>query len=381
MTPARPVVAHLVGSWLPATEGWIADQIGAASGFDPVVLARRREGGAAPDVPAFAVDDLPRARKAMERLARNVTGWFPLHRAAARRAGARLLHAHFGHWGVRALPLARSLGVPLVTSFYGVDMWRAPGGQEALARRYRRLFAEGACFLAEGPVAREQLIRLGCPPQKVRVHRLGVQVAEIPFALRSRTPGEPLRVLMAARFAEKKGFPFGVEACARLMAAGMALRLTIVGGAGPGPAERAIARRVEGIIERYGVGEQVSLVGFVPRSRLREIAMEQHLLLHPSVRVADGDCEGGHPVVLTELAATGMPAIATTHCDIPQVVENGRNGWLVSEGDVEGLEGALRAAFDEGGALASRSREARLLAEERYDITRHTLDGVYAELI
>jgi colanic acid/amylovoran biosynthesis glycosyltransferase len=85
--------------------------------------------------------------------------------------------------------------------------------------------------------------------------------------------------------------------------------------------------------------------------------------------------------VLTELAATGMPAIATTHCDIPQVVENGRNGWLVSEGDVEGLEGALRAAFDEGGALASRSREARLLAEERYDITRHTLDGVYAELI
>ncbi len=48
-----------------------------------------------------------------------------------------------------------------------------------------------------------------------------------------------------------------------------------------------------------------------------------HLFLSPSVTAPDGDSEGGAPVSIIEAAATGMPVVSTTHCDIPQAVDDG----------------------------------------------------------
>jgi hypothetical protein len=68
----------------------------------------------------------------------------------------RLLHAHFGTVGCRALGLRRRLGIPLVTTFYGFDaaQWlRAPGIQET-ARIRARLLHPGS--------GRFRLIPVGC---------------------------------------------------------------------------------------------------------------------------------------------------------------------------------------------------------------------------
>ena len=57
---------------------------------------------------------------------------------------------------------------------------------------------------------------------------------------------------------------------------------------------------------------------------------------------SDGDTEGGAPVTLIELSATGMPIVSTTHCDIPNVVRDGKSGLLAPERDVDGLAERLR---------------------------------------
>jgi colanic acid/amylovoran biosynthesis glycosyltransferase len=372
----RPTVAHVTRTFIQVTESWIYDQIRFAGAVRGVVLARSRRNAA--DFPWEPVH-LPGSGlgRVGGRLAQWLLGYRPEHLRAARIEAVRLVHAHFGHTGVKSLGLARSLNVPLVTSFYGVDLWKERR-RGALMRRYRRLFGEGAAFVAEGPAARLRLLELGAPPQRTHVHRLGVDVDAIPFEPRSHDGR--FRVLMAARFAEKKGLEYGVEAFCRVARARAAMQLTIVGGAGDRKG-REIEARLRSLVAEWGLAERVDFTGFISRQALQELAASHHVLLHPSVTASNGDREGGHPVVLTQAAATGLPSIATLHCDIPEIVRDGESGWLVPERDVHSLVEALNATAEDPQELARRGAAARRLVESRYDARRQTLDSLYLSLI
>ncbi|MDP9349108.1 MAG: glycosyltransferase, partial [Gemmatimonadota bacterium] len=206
----------MLSTFLRPTENWIYDQLRFLRTHRAVVLAKHRaQREEFPWEPVYALSARGLPEVALNRGLGRMTGYYPFFVRAARMEGVRLLHAHFGHLGLFALPLARKLGIPLLTSFYGVDMWKHRQGVRGLRRRYAALFAGGDGFLAEGPAARARLVEIGCPPEKVHVHRLGIDPAEVPLAERRVGGDGELRVLMAARFTEKKGFPYGVEAFCR----------------------------------------------------------------------------------------------------------------------------------------------------------------------
>jgi colanic acid/amylovoran biosynthesis glycosyltransferase len=55
------------------------------------------------------------------------------------------------------------------------------------------------------------------------------------------------------------------------------------------------------------------------------------------VTASDGDTEGGAPVSIIEVAATGMPVVATQHCDIPEVLNRYPADLLAPERNVAEL--------------------------------------------
>ena len=356
-------VGHYVSTFLAPTEGWIYDQLRYARAVGSIVLTKRiANSDSFPWTPVYAT-----GRSLLQELGRLMRGFYPLHAEACLRHDVRLLHAHFGNRAVFALRLADHLGIPLIASFYGRDL----AGPDP----YERLFRDGARFLAEGPAARQRLIEIGCPADKVRIHRLGVNPDAIDFHERMRRADEPLRILMVGRFVEKKGFVFGIRAFSRA-AKTCALRLTIVGDAGRDAAEQAIKRQ---LLTEAQTSDKIEFHGLMPLPKLLEIARSHHIVMQPSVVAADGDREGGHPVVLTLLAAAGMPAVATRHCDIPEIVLDEQTGWLSDERDEQGLTSAiLRAAQSD---LPKFSRAARALVESKYDIRQQTLDVAYAGLL
>jgi colanic acid/amylovoran biosynthesis glycosyltransferase len=378
----QPTVGHLIGVFLPLTANWLYEQMRAVRGACSVVLAkvRERESEFTWD-PVYALDSGSKLRRLANRVARKIVGHYPDWERAARREGVRLLHAHFGPFGIHGLSLARALEVPLITSFYGVDIWKHKGGEAGLRQRYAPLFAKGAAFLVEGPAAAERVVSLGCSPSKVHVHRLGIDLSVIPFVPRTHPRGQPIRILMAARFSEKKGIPYGVEAFCRVAKHDLRLELTIVGGPGDSPAERAIEDEVHSLIARHGLTSRVRLPGMLSRATLRALFLEHHIFLHPSVRALDGDAEGGHPVVITEAAASGLPIIGTTHCDIPQIVAHGETGWLCRERDSDALASALRDAVADPERLTRFGAAARRLVERYYDISVQRWDTVYQQFI
>ena len=88
------------------------------------------------------------------------------------------------------------------------------------------------------------------------------------------------------------------------------------------------------------VGSAVSFCGFVSQDQLRNLYYSSHIYLHPSQMGSDGNQEGV-PNSMLEAMATGLPVFATRHGGIPEVIDDGKNGTLVTERDAVALANAL----------------------------------------
>jgi colanic acid/amylovoran biosynthesis glycosyltransferase len=222
----------------------------------------------------------------------------------------------------------------------------------------------------------ERLADLGCPRDKLRVHHLGVDPDKFPFARRARAKGEAFRILMVARFQEKKGYVHGLHALGALKTK-FDFEITIIGD---GPISET--REVLGAIADAGLGERVRLLGRRTPSEVTVEMHRSHILLAPSATAADGDNEGGAPVAIIEAMATGLPLVATRHCDIPNVVVDGVTGFLAAERDVRGLAQALERMFlaeVEWGAIGSLARK-RIESEFNSQTQGKRLAALYTEL-
>lgn len=259
---------------------------------------------------------------------------------ALRRNSIDLVHAHFGRAGYYALPAIRKLNIPLITSFYGYDVSEYPTKYPAWREYYRELFREVHYVLCLGQKMQENIINLGCPPEKTRIHHLGVNVHSINFQPRVWQPGTPLRVLIASAFRQRKGIPYALEALAQFRNE-CPLEITIIGDAPDHPDGRREKQIILETIKRHNLTPIVRMLGQQPYRKLFDEAAQHHIFMGPSITADDGDMEGT-PMVLADMAASGIPIIATTHSDISEIIVHGKTGLLAAERDSNGLLNHLR---------------------------------------
>ncbi|MGH8059689.1 MAG: glycosyltransferase, partial [Candidatus Entotheonellia bacterium] len=203
---AVPGVAHFHTEFLGRSETFIYRTLLALQRVQPVVFARRLlYPEEFPFAPIVLYPPAPGSLWGLlDRAGRRFFRREPFLARQFRRHAVRLLHAHFGPMGWELIRVAHMTGLPLVTTFYGYDMSMLPA-QGNWAERYGTLFSLGDLFLVEGPHMRAALIRLGCPAEKVRIQRIGINLALIPFRPRGPAVGRPVRLLFCGRFTEKKG--------------------------------------------------------------------------------------------------------------------------------------------------------------------------------
>ncbi|MCS6816474.1 MAG: glycosyltransferase [Blastocatellia bacterium] len=378
---ARPIVAEVKPEYLPLTETFIYEYLRALRRVRPVVVAEEVK-----HLDLFPVKELVRVRtleltlrermrdRLLAILLRFENARAYRYHAALRRLHPQLVHAHFGPTGVLVLAAARRLGVPLITSFYGYDL-SALARDPAWRARYRHLFAHGALFLVEGPHMRERLIRLGCPPEKIRVRRIAIDLDEFPFRPRVWREG-PLRLLQVGRLVEKKGHEYALRAFAHVRSRARESEFYIIGD---GP----LRPHLERLAGELGIAGAVHWLGPLSRAAYREVAERCHILVQPSVVAANGDDEGGAPTVLLEMQASGMPIVATRHADIPYVVREGESARLVPERDVAALADALLELIENPARWPSMAEAGRTFVAEHHDIRREAprLEALYWSVI
>jgi len=281
-----------------------------------------------------------------------------------RNIGADVLHSHFGNYGWGDIEASARAGVRHIVTFYGVDVNKLPSSDPRWIERYRHMFRSANHFLCEGPHMAECLKKLGCPPDKIAVHHLGVRVSRIRFEPRQPCRGRPFRILMCASFVEKKGLPYALEALGAL-GRDIPFEATLIGGSNGTPEHEAERKRILAAIDRFDLAGRLKIAGFMPYDRVIAEVYKHDVFLSPSITGSDGDTEGGAPVTIALMAATGMPIVSTTHCDIPEIVKHGISALLAPERDSAALTEHLRWLHGNGEQWRSFGTAARerILAE------------------
>ena len=142
------------------------------------------------------------------------------------------------------------------------------------------------------------------------------------------------------------------------------------------------SQKIVAAIEDGGLRETVRLLGYQPHSVMLRYAYDSHLFLSPSVTAESGDTEGGAPVSIIEMAASGMLVVATFHCDIPQVIEHEKTGLLAPERDVDALVQALQWLIDHPERWPQMQEASRRHVEKSFDARRQgqALGELYRQL-
>ena len=367
------VVVHSSPVWLPRTQTWMHEQCkNLPASVESHVVCERTENldqFALPNIHALA--NLPRWRVAWDRVLRKLGArhHMGLLVDVARKHDAKVLHSHFGHVGWLDLDAARQAELAHVVTFYGQDVNMLPRTQPLWRERYMEMFARITRVLCEGPHMARCIAALGCPVEKILVHHLGVDLRRFEFRPRKWDRNGPLRVLLCATFTEKKGIPYAIAALGALSRV-VPLEITLVGDANQGERQQAEKTKILSAIELHGLARVVTLPGYLPHAEILRLAYEHHVFVSPSVTAEDGDTEGGAPVAVCELAATGMPIVSTRHCDIPNVVEDGVGALLADERDTMGLLACLGRLVHDPQLWEELVTAARARIESHFDAAK-----------
>ena len=267
--------------------------------------------------------------------------------------GVQHVHAHFGSNAASVARLVHVLGGPRYSvMFHGPLEFDDPVGLE-IGDKVR----DAAFVTAITHYCSAQIRRWVDYPHWHKIHILHCTVSEDFFVPPVPIPDGPPTVVSIGRLSEQKGQLLLVDAMAELRDRGIDLRLRLFGD---GELRSEIERR----IRELDLGGRITLEGWATADELRVALDESQGLLLPSFAE-------GLPVVIMEAFARARPVLSTIIAGIPELVEDGTNGWLVPAGAVPPLVDAMaELATADRACLERMGADGRSRVEEGFRATR-----------
>ncbi len=255
------------------------------------------------------------------------------------------LHCHFGNSGSNTAYLASRLaGVPLSITFHGIDL------DEPRRHRHAVKLAHARFTVCISKFGKSRLM-FATPPKdwhKIRVVRCGITPPD------SFTPPTftENRLVCVARLSVEKGHLILLDSLKEIREQGVPFQCTLVGG---GPMREELETRVRAL----GLQDVVTFTGpLAPPQVAEEFKKADSVVL-----ASFGE---GIPVVLMEAFSHGRPVIATYVGGIPELVQNGKNGYLVPPGSAPELTGAITRLLADPEAAREMGRKGRETIVSRY---------------
>lgn len=270
--------------------------------------------------------------------------------------GFDIIHAHFGNVGAGSIFLKRFVDCPFIVSFHANDVTMVPIENPGI---YKNLFKETDLVTAVSLDKKQSLIDLGCPENKVAIQHVGVNLKEFKYI--ERRSGKNTKFLLVGRLAEKKGIKFAIKAFAMIIKEFQNIELRIIGD---GPLKNDLTK----LVSQLNIEDEVFFLGSQTSSVVREEMQVADIFVLPSITTSTGDTEGV-PVVLMEAQATGLPVISTYHSGIPEVVLDGKSGFLVLERDVNTLSEKMKFLIENPKLRFKMGNAGRKHIEKNYNFT------------
>lgn len=373
-------IIHFITPFLFHTGSWVYSQLMGINKFNSYVFTQNRQNSSQfPYDKVVNIEDFSDTAKLINKIyVRYSDNYGLFFNKYLKEIKPVLLHAHFGFEAARWFNFIRKSKLPLVTTFYGLDVSQL-GKIEKWRKRYKPLFNYGTFFLAEGNYLKKQLIKLGCPEEKVLVQRIGVAVDKYPKKNYSQINEGKIKIIQVSSFREKKGIIYSLKAIAELKKIKDNFNFILIGKGDSIQADNYI----KNIVSELGISDVVELTGAMPHADVLKKISECDIFLHPSIEAEDGDNEGGSPVIVTEASAIGLPIVSTFHCDIPDVVINNKTGLLVQEKDVDGIVEKCLLLLNNYELRKQLGLDGKKHIEENYNLSKQIvkLEEIYDRIL
>jgi len=197
-------------------------------------------------------------------------------------------------------------------------------------------------FLAASSFTRSTLIENGAAPEAIRVIPYGVDLDRFQPGEHAARVSGPLRLLFVGAINQRKGIKYLLQAL-RMM--------------GPAPVEVTVCGRIVDDLALFvPFASRVEVRPYVSLPELLEAYRRADLFVFPSV--AEGFAQ-----VLLEALASGVPILSTTHTAAPDLIEEGREGFIVEPRRPDLLASRIEWAMNHRVQLADMRMAARRRAE------------------
>ncbi len=161
-----------------------------------------------------------------------------------------------------------------------------------------------------------------------------------------------INALFIGRLCEQKGPMILLESLPALLNDGIKLHVTFAG-------DGELRHEMEKFISENSLEHAVTITGWVDSNRIKALLQKSTLMILPSFAE-------GLPVAIMEALALKVPVLTTHINGIPELIEHGRSGLLVTPGCKESLIEAIKA-FDS------------LTEQERFEIVEEGYKRVEVE--
>jgi glycosyltransferase involved in cell wall biosynthesis len=269
-----------------------------------------------------------------------------------------IVHAQSFGSGMPALLSNRLLKIPYVIYGRGSDVY--------LPDWFTKLTAKGILKNASTVIALTEHMKDAMQAiysRDIIVVPNGINLNEV--AEKETEGGNPSkRVLFVGRLHPVKGVQYLLGAMKMVHQELPEAKLILVGDG----EER---EHLENLTDSLGIRGCVEFAGRVPHDRVQDYMNRAEVFVLPSL-------SEGFPVTILEAMACGLPVVATRVGGIPDIIEDGTNGYLVDARDQEQIAEALLRVLQDKMLQKIMSNNNRKSAEKyRWDTVAATLEGVY----
>jgi glycosyltransferase involved in cell wall biosynthesis len=165
---------------------------------------------------------------------------------------------------------------------------------------------------------------------------------------------------------EQKGLIYLLQACRRLLDSGLKVRCDIIGGFEAGSINYYI--KLKRLHQVLGLENTVHFAGSLPFEEVLAYYQKADVFVLPCVIAQDGSRDI-IPNAVLEAMAMQLPVVSTSITGLPEMIDDGRSGFLVPPHDVEALVASINALAQsttrrsEFGSAARRRVELRFYSD------------------
>jgi len=273
-----------------------------------------------------------------------------------------VIHFHFGKVGKFSAYL-KKIGIKskMITTFYGSDITKR------IKRHgidyYDGLFKSGDLFLPICNYFKSLLINLGCNNKKIIVHPLGIDVNKVKISNKKKNiEKNQINIFSVGRLTEKKGFEYSIKAFSKIKAKQENIIYKIVG-------DGELLPELKNLVKELRIKDSIQFLGAQEHRKVIKLFGESDIFVLTSVTARNGDKEGT-PTVLLEAMSMCLPVISTIHSGIPEIVMDGKTGFLVPERNIDRLKEKLEYLINNSEKRQEMGRNGRKFVEDNFDIKK-----------